>query len=924
MSRYLEIYSSHRDRTEYPSVSQFSIPFTVAADQRDDPILQSAIYYTWSGLSADSLANTGNVNSNSYDFAVAILPQLSIAPSVANALAGLQLTIQNPVLTSDQYGAGSTNSSPVLGPSASSVDNVYVGNTLTDVSTLEMRTITGYNGTTKTVTLDSPFTGTILAAGDGFITSYDGGQTWIGGVNAGEAIVYGGTYATMAGMWQQIEVGVFLSSSPLAAPNFFSAIQGGSLYVTTQPSSLNGYAVAYGGLWVVVGTPYPASGGSYTMATSSDAQNWTYSSVFDQGGYAVAWNGTRWVAMGASVNSIVFSNDGMTWTGLGNSIFSTGKGVVWTGGKWYGVGTGPYTIASSFDGVTWTGISTSLFSTANAIAYGNGVLVAVGVGSNTIAYSTDGVNWTGLGKILRNSGNAVAWTGGLFVVTGNDYALSGNVASIWTSPDGVTWTSADSSRYLMTGYSIQVNPTQIVQGKRYQIGGASQSRLVVGYDPSSATCVPQTAFDGVVTNLRYTLTDPSTRYVIHLPYQDVNGNNILTIEQAYNGYYIIDETLSSGSQTVVRQIIYYDNQTRLAYLDQPFPEEWSLSDLYTLRREIPSETLTLTTDRIPYLNTNPLYGPIGPVIPFPATASSTDSYYTGRYVYYSSLPSFNQAARGQFQPVYGNYLIKSYKGSTREAFVEYSTTVSTPYYNMPYPYVLLTTQVQAGSGSDVVNINQTTASTIPGFYRGYQVTVQETGETRYIVDYDGFDSLLLNAPLTKPIQVGFTCTIHQTGQINIVSYRANNAQSLQYSGGMVSQSETVCYHMALVVLTVPNVPLRTGGRITDYPFLYVKISNETSPNRAAPALIYSNNPGSRQAVFMAPVTEIVEPTTDLFIKLGNPSMVQTVKFKPNDNLSFSIFLPNGELFQTVQNDFTTPYPANPLLQVHATFFLRRL
>ena len=125
-------------------------------------------------------------------------------------------------------------------------------------------------------------------------------------------------------------------------------------------------------------------------------------------------------------------------------------------------------------------------------------------------------------------------------------------------------------------------------------------------------------------------------------------------------------------------------------------------------------------------------------------------------------------------------------------------------------------------------------------------------------------------------------------------------------------------------LTVPNVALTSGGRITDYPFMYVQLSNDTAPNRASQSLIYSNNPASRNAVFIAPVTDISDPATDLFIKLGNPIMKQTMKFKPNDNLFFSIFLPDGTLFQTVQNDTVSPYPANQLLQVHATFSIRRL
>ena len=478
---------------------------------------------------------------------------------------------------------------------------------------------------------------------------------------------------------------------------------------------------------------------------------------------------------------------------------------------------------------------------------------------------------------------------------------------------------------MLNGNSVVIIPTTILPGNEYQIGGNSQSRLVIGYDPVSRACIPQTSFDGVVPYLSYTLTDPSTVYIIHIPYQDINGNTILSIEQAYNGYYIVDETLSTGSSIITRQIIYYDFDTRLAYLDTPFPDGWRLTDLYTLRKDLPSSSLIITPDLIPYLNTDPSYGPVGPVIRFPSNASSTDSYYNGGYVYYTSLPNYDYYVYGQFRPVYGNYFIKSYKGSSKEAFVDYAkgvviTTSATNYYNMPYPYLFFTSTIQNGSNADVILIEQYST----GYYKGYSVTIVETGETRYITDYDGRVTLSLNKPLSLPIQPGFTCTIQQTGEINIVSFSKNNVNSLQYSGSIVSQSETVCYEIALLELTVPNVGLTSGGRITDYPFMYVQLSNDTSPNRASQSLIYSNNPASRNAVFIAPVTDISDPATDLFIKLGNPIMKQTMKFKPNDNLFFSIFLPDGTLFQTVQNDTVSPYPANQLLQVHATFSIRRL
>ena len=53
-------------------------------------------------------------------------------------------------------------------------------------------------------------------------------------------------------------------------------------------------------------------------------------------------------------------------------------------------------------------------------------------------------------------------------------------------------------------------------------------------------------------------------------------------------------------------------------------------------------------------------------------------------------------------------------------------------------------------------------------------------------------------------------------------------------------------------------------------------------------------------------------------------MVQTIKFKPNDNLYFSIFLANGELYETILPEYYSPSPPNPASQISASFSIRRL
>ena len=61
-----------------------------------------------------------------------------------------------------------------------------------------------------------------------------------------------------------------------------------------------------------------------------------------------------------------------------------------------------------------------------------------------------------------------------------------------------------------------------------------------------------------------------------------------------------------------------------------------------------------------------------------------------------------------------------------------------------------------------------------------------------------------------------------------------------------------------------------------------------------------------------------------FIKIDGDGAVQTIKFKPNDNLKFTVTLQNGEIFQTIVPEFYSPRWPNHLGQISAFFSLRRL
>ena len=53
-------------------------------------------------------------------------------------------------------------------------------------------------------------------------------------------------------------------------------------------------------------------------------------------------------------------------------------------------------------------------------------------------------------------------------------------------------------------------------------------------------------------------------------------------------------------------------------------------------------------------------------------------------------------------------------------------------------------------------------------------------------------------------------------------------------------------------------------------------------------------------------------------------MRQTIKFKPNDNLVFSIYLPNGQPLEFLEPDNFSPYPPKDYLQISGVFSIARL
>jgi len=162
--------------------------------------------------------------------------------------------------------------------------------------------------------------------------------------------------------------------------------------------------------------------------------------------------------------------------------------------------------------------------------------------------------------------------------------------------------------------------------------------------------------------------------------------------------------------------------------------------------------------------------------------------------------------------------------------------------------------------------------------------------------------------------------------LQLLTFDRDNEYPLNYTGSTVSQNQMVCYEVELISLILPNLPLDNsiGGLIAFYPYLYVELTNVTSPSGGNAGIIYSNNPNAQKALFRVAIDDTPTPVISKFIKVDGDGAVQTVKFKPNDNLKIRIYLADGTLFETQTKDTTPPSIPDPFVQISAQFSIRRL
>ena len=223
-------------------------------------------------------------------------------------------------------------------------------------------------------------------------------------------------------------------------------------------------------------------------------------------------------------------------------------------------------------------------------------------------------------------------------------------------------------------------------------------------------------------------------------------------------------------------------------------------------------------------------------------------------------------------------------------------------------------RVRAGSDRYVTTLYPTPASGTPTI-----------NEIRRVISYEGLTNL---ATVTPPFSTvpPTDPALPDAQQIELLQFTVDSFRPFRYSGSIVSQQDLVCYEIELLNLVLPNLTLAVqgGGRTAFKQYLYVELSNVSTAGGTTPYSIYSNNPSSTRMVFRAAIDDVPNPLISGFIKIDGDGMVQTLKFKPNDNLRMSVRMQDGEPYRVTRPDRPPPFEPDPSVQISALFSIRRL
>lgn len=449
-------------------------------------------------------------------------------------------------------------------------------------------------------------------------------------------------------------------------------------------------------------------------------------------------------------------------------------------------------------------------------------------------------------------------------------------------------------------------------------------------------------------------------------YSNVGLNSsVSNVDNFYSGYQITDTTLNQS-----RIILEYVGQDMLANLSRPYNISWSTLDNYTIQdpslgstnKNRTAESFTGGTRFQPTLaiaaaNVNGYYNgmtitdtTIGETRtitdynagtntvtifePFSSAWAATDTYTiqaTEFTIVIQPQDSVTGKAPSDIGQYYNGFILedetlKEFRYITNYDAVTRTVTIDQPFsigWSVNDAYSIRRSRPREQTnfigvpnpGPNYAQVQLNPAGPVTEDYTDYYLYPREGSEVYFIISHD-LTTNIVNITPNPGISFG------AGSAYDILQFTRDNVVPLTYNGTAVGPSN---YEIELVDLILPNVELKTGTKVSFYPYFFVEFSNANGSNTTDRHVFYSNNPNSVKQLFVAPIDDTSNPLTSRFLKLSTGGgMRQTVRFNPYDNIIFSVTLPNGAPFETLQSDTYSPLPPTPELQISATFSIKRL
>ena len=228
--------------------------------------------------------------------------------------------------------------------------------------------------------------------------------------SAVNAIVYNGSYyliccldattdkttAASLSILKSTDMATFSASSTVAAGIAFKS---------------GAYMAAWNGnLWVAVGSDNTSTT-PVTIKYSYDGFTWnntvnSFNTASTSTGYTVVWNGVLFVAGGTDTTcTLKYSTDGLTWYNCKGSYAPTSSTghrevtVVWSGKRFvavHAVIAAGFNIFYSDDGITWSGVQQSIINAYSLVWTGSEFIIGTSFATGVAPFlyvSTDGITW---------------------------------------------------------------------------------------------------------------------------------------------------------------------------------------------------------------------------------------------------------------------------------------------------------------------------------------------------------------------------------------------------------------------------------------------------------------------------------------------------------------------------------------------------